>query len=128
MYEKEVLKDVVLALLDKLVALVKESEEFYDNLYTCFRIEAESPLTETTGKAIDLVSTTIETLIDCHVGTDGGDWINWWLWETEMGKKNTEVTANGKKYNLTNTEKLYDFMVMESEEGRQDEEHKPQSR
>jgi len=127
MYEKEELKSVVLGLLDKLVALVKESEEVCDNLYTYFNIPYGALGTETTGKAIDLVVSTIETLIDCHVSIDGNDWINWWIWETKMGKKNTEVTANGKKYELTDTEKLYDFMVMESEKGQQDEEHKTQS-
>jgi hypothetical protein len=39
--------------------------------------------------------------------------INWWVYETNFGEKNTTVNVEKKKYYLTDASKLYSFLRKE---------------
>jgi hypothetical protein len=60
------------------------------------------------GNLVDL----LETIMD-----DRGEWISYWAWELEFGKKYRPgcVTDNGVDVDISTTEKLYDFLVSEHE-------------
>ena len=54
---------------------------------------------------------TINLLIDAM--GDDADWIGWWVWEADWGSPEytLDVEVDGKTYDVSTPDKLYDFMI-----------------
>lgn len=59
-------------------------------------------------KAVSSMSTLFDKytkLVSEKVG-DKGEWLEWYLWDNEAGKRGSEVTINGKKIKVKNLDDL----------------------
>ena len=39
------------------------------------------------------------------------DWVSWWVFDANFGKKNNVVTAKDRQYTLATAEDLYNFLI-----------------
>jgi len=50
-------------------------------------------------------------LLAAYVGDDGG-WINWYVWDGDMGKRRHTAIIDGKEYVVSDPKKLYKIIMM----------------
>lgn len=63
------------------------------------------------GSDTDTLLMLISKLMKCET-----DFLEWWCWDTEFGKKSCTVKIDDVPFVLSSSEKLYDFLVKRAEE------------
>ena len=100
-------KEQFCKIMDKFEKQYRESEEWTQKIYDVFG--GTDFWYEHTY--LDVVISTIETVMDCKEDRDGYTWITWWIYEDDFGKNELAVELNGKKYTLVTHEDLYELMM-----------------
>lgn len=86
-------------IIKELVQLRKDA----DNLHEAFKVFNPDFNFISLGRCEDLIVKNLEYSMD-----DTSQWISYWLYETDCGKKNMGVTIDGKKVPMKTAENLFD--------------------
>lgn len=98
---KEIAKKEIL----KLVDLYESYEKLLDSIGSIFSFCPESPFFDLYGKMIDNQIRLIAKIIG-----DEYDYLNWFFFENDLGKKSFEVTFEGKSIQVKDVDSLLEVI------------------
>ena len=104
----------------KIINKMMELSDFWDEVFTLYdKHYFEAPLV---NDMTDELIMTLETMFNAPDNEDFGSDIAFFVYELNFGRdwEPTSITCNGEVVDLSSAEKLYDWLISQSEEGNEE--------
>jgi len=101
-------KEQAIRLLDELMELIKQNNAAREDLGRVLDFGIESPIFQTSDAITRFATEILERMILPDKETD---WIDWYLWENDMGKNCHTAGYDGVMRPIITTTDLYELMV-----------------
>lgn len=88
--------------------IIKKWDEYVDDLYNCDIDIINAP-------SCSVVNALVETMSEA-LG-DTGDWLAWWIWETNQGQHHYTIEDNGEEIDIKTRVDIYEFITGEKNDG-----------
>lgn len=84
--------------------IIAKWDKYTDDLYNCHVDVINTP-------SCNVVNALVETMSEA-LG-DTGDWLEWWIWETNQGQYHYTIEDNGKEIDIKTRVDIYEFITGE---------------